>query len=140
VLVGRYGATLASYMVTPMGRVSIREQWLIVGAGAVLCPAFVLLTVCVLGWLRFRRLWPAWRHRPGLPMRPVSQLLEGRPGAEPLVGEYGAAGTFDLSLTKAISSSRSAPTALPGFLKAYPRGSSRLTFDIRNSKQSKGSC
>ena len=31
----------------------------------------------------FRRLWPAWRHRPGLPVRPVSQLLQGRPERNP---------------------------------------------------------
>jgi len=41
-----------------MGKVSIGTQWLIVSAGVVLCPVFVLLTIGLIGWLLFRRLWP----------------------------------------------------------------------------------
>jgi len=41
-----------------MGKVSIGNQWLIVAAGAFLCPVFVLFTACLVGWSLFRRLWP----------------------------------------------------------------------------------
>jgi hypothetical protein len=41
-----------------MGRVSIWTQWLIIAAGAVLCPVFVLLTACLIGWLLVRKLRP----------------------------------------------------------------------------------
>jgi hypothetical protein len=40
-----------------MGRVSIGSQWLIVAAGVVLCPVFVLFAACLAGWLLLRRLW-----------------------------------------------------------------------------------
>ena len=40
-----------------MGTVSIGTQWLIVAAGIVLCPVFVLLTAYLTGWLLFRQLW-----------------------------------------------------------------------------------
>jgi hypothetical protein len=48
-----------------MGRVSIWTQWLIVAAGVVLCPVFVLLTVWMIGWLLIRRLWPGPEVAPG---------------------------------------------------------------------------
>jgi hypothetical protein len=38
-----------------MGRVSIWAQWLIIAAGVVLCPVFVLLVACLIGWPFFRR-------------------------------------------------------------------------------------
>jgi hypothetical protein len=43
-----------------MGRVSTRGQWLIVAAGVLLSPAFVLLTAYVIGWSLLRK----FRRRP----------------------------------------------------------------------------
>jgi integral membrane sensor domain MASE1 len=34
-------------------------EWSIIAVGVVLCPLFVLLTACVIGWSRFRKLWHA---------------------------------------------------------------------------------
>jgi hypothetical protein len=46
-----------------MGRVSIWTQWLIVAAGLVLFPLFMLLATCLIGWFRLR---PFWRPRLGM--------------------------------------------------------------------------
>jgi len=62
-----------------MGRVSTRTQWLIVAACVVLCPVFVLLTPCLLGWPLLRRLWPRPKVAPGSVLAPAR-----RAGAAPL--------------------------------------------------------
>jgi hypothetical protein len=50
-----------------MGRVPIWKQWLIIGAGVVLSPAFILLTACLFGWLTLRRLCGGQGSRPDRP-------------------------------------------------------------------------
>ena len=41
-----------------MGKVSIWAQWLMVAAGVLLSPVFVLLFTWFIGWPRLHRLWP----------------------------------------------------------------------------------
>ena len=58
----------------PMGRVSIGAQWLIVATGVLLCPIFVLLLPCLIGWLLFRRLWRRPEADSGSAHAPIGRL------------------------------------------------------------------
>jgi hypothetical protein len=40
-----------------MGRVSTKGQWLIIAAGVLFSPVFVLLMAFVIGWSLLRKLW-----------------------------------------------------------------------------------
>jgi hypothetical protein len=60
-----------------MGRVSIWAQWTIIAAGVVLCPVFVLLVTCLIGWSLFRRSWPRPEVAPGRRLGGPLQLREG---------------------------------------------------------------